>query len=102
VHSGAFFARTQVQLEGASTVYARGADSGYQVRFHFCPTCGTSVYWESDKYPTDWGIAVGCFADPTFPGPTLSVWEESQHPWFAADIGKRLLKGVNADGSPME
>jgi len=104
VHSGAYYARTQVQLEGASTVYVRDADSGYQVRFHFCPTCGTSLYWESDKYPTECGIAVGCFADPTFPAPTISVWEESRHLWLGlpVGIGTRLRKGMHADGRPME
>jgi hypothetical protein len=104
MHSGAYYARTQVLLEGTSTIYAREADSGYQVRFHFCPTCGTLLYWESDKYPAECGIAVGCFADPTFPAPTISVWEESQHPWLGlpAEVGTRLRKGMHADGSPME
>jgi hypothetical protein len=25
----------------------------------------------------------GVFADPTFPAPTVSVWEERRHPWLA-------------------
>ena len=34
------------------------------------------------------GIAVGAFADPEFPTPSFSVWEESMYPWvrLAADM----------------
>lgn len=102
VHSGASFLTAQVRTEGPSKVYARVADTGFAVNFHFCPNCGTSVYWVSDKRPDHRGVAVGCFADPTFPIPTLSVWEESKHPWLGLPAGMdhRDL-GTNADGSPM-
>jgi hypothetical protein len=26
-------------------------------------------------------VATGAFADPSFPGPTIAVWEECRHPW---------------------
>jgi hypothetical protein len=32
--------------------------------------------------PTCYGIAVGSFADPNFPPPTSSGWEEAMHPWL--------------------
>ena len=82
VHSGAYFLNDQVRAKGPSKVYSRVADTGFAVHFHFCPTCGTSVHWISDKRPGYRGIAVGCFADPTFPAPTSSDWEESKHPWL--------------------
>lgn len=28
-------------------------------------------------------IPVGAFADPHFPAPTFSVWEERKHDWIA-------------------
>jgi hypothetical protein len=28
-------------------------------------------------------ISVGAFADPNFPMPMRSIWEQSQHPWVA-------------------
>jgi len=43
MHSGAIFLKNQVRIEGASKVYARNADSGYEVRFHFCPNCGSNI-----------------------------------------------------------
>jgi hypothetical protein len=82
VHSGTYFPRDRVRLEGASKVYARPADSGFEMRFHFCPTCGSNVYWEASRFPQHYGIAVGAFADPAFPAPSYSVWEQSMHGWI--------------------
>lgn len=82
LHVGTYFPQDRVRIEGASTTYARGADSGYEMRFHFCPDCGSNVYWRASRFPDHWGIAVGAFADPTFPGPSFSVCEESMHPWL--------------------
>src|SRR5262245_52721069 len=75
MHSGAAYLKSQVRVEGASKVYARNADSGYEIRFHFCPNCGSNVYWEGDRFPDEYGIAVGSFADPGLP--TYSVYEAS-------------------------
>jgi hypothetical protein len=76
VHAGAFFSGQNVRIEGTSKVYTRISHTGFAVHFRFCPTCGTSVYWIRDRQPDKLGVAVGCFADPTFPVPTHSVWEE--------------------------
>jgi hypothetical protein len=67
IHNGSRWLKTQVQIEGEHKVYGRIADSGFEIRFHFCPNCGSSVFWEGDRSPTTCGIAVGCFADPDFP-----------------------------------
>jgi hypothetical protein len=32
--------------------------------------------------PNIYGIVVGSFADPNFPRPTSSAWEEAMHPWL--------------------
>ena len=87
-HCGAFFAKTQVRVEGASKVYTRIADSGRAVSFYFCPECGSSVYWEPSRYPDHYVIAVGAFAVSTFPAPFMSLWEETMHPWvhLPADV----------------
>lgn len=82
LHSGAYFAPARVRIEGNSKVYARPADSGYHMHFHFCPECGSNVYWQASRFPTHYGIAVGAFADPNFPLPAFSVWQESMHRWL--------------------
>jgi len=76
VHSGARYLKSQVQIEGENKIYGRMADSGFEIRFHFCPNCGSSVFWEGDRNPTTYGTSVGAFADPHFPPPPSSGWEE--------------------------
>ncbi len=87
VHSGAAFPKDRVRIEGEQKIYARMADSGFEIRFHFCPDCGTSVFWEGDRNPATYGIAVGTFADPSFPTPTSSGWEIYRHPWLGLPEG---------------
>ena len=89
MHSGAAYLKSQVRVEGASKVYKRTADSGYEIRFHFCPNCGSNVFWEGDRFPDEYGIAVGSFADSEFAPPTYSVYEESMHHWV------KLPSGIN-------
>src|SRR5262249_57083242 len=57
--------------------------SGNALTFHFCPTCGSTVYWEGEGFPGYVAVAIGSFADPNFLAPTISVWEESRHPWVS-------------------
>ena len=42
-----------------------------------------AVYAESDARPGLISIPVGAFADPNFPKPTRSIWEQSKHSWVA-------------------
>ena len=71
-----------VTIEGRSTTWAfpndcgkpaefRSCDSG-GATYHFCPVCGSTVYWELAIAPGFVGVAVGTFADPTFPPPMIA------------------------------
>jgi hypothetical protein len=53
----------------------------YGTAFHFCGTCGSTVYWVTDLLPGFHGISVGSFVDPSFPTPTMEVWTELRHHW---------------------
>lgn len=79
----AFFNRDNVRAEGASKCYVRSSDSGFPVRFHFCPNCGSTVYWEPQRKAGMIAVAIGSFADPSFPAPTQAVYIEHRHPWVA-------------------
>jgi hypothetical protein len=81
------FAKEQVQIRGQSTEYLRVADSGGHCRFHFCPQCGATVYYCFDDLPDFVAIPVGTFADPTFPAPMISVYEERMHAWVGLPEG---------------
>lgn len=75
------FPRESVSVSGASTVYIRVGDEGSRIKFHFCPKCGSTVYYESEGLEAFLAIPVGAFADPTFPPPRISVYESRKHPW---------------------
>ncbi|CAE7673067.1 unnamed protein product, partial [Symbiodinium pilosum] len=49
--------------------------------FHFCPYCGSTVWYTADADNERIGIKIGCFTDPTFPPPKLSGFEGYRHPW---------------------
>lgn len=74
---------------GTSKSFTRTADSGNTVTFHFCPDCGSTVYWELSGFPDVYAVAVGAFADPAFPSPKVSVYERRRHDW---------LDGLGSDG----
>jgi hypothetical protein len=75
------FPNERVRIEGRSTAYTRISDEGEERTFNFCPDCGSTVFYRSDDERT--AVAIGAFADPSFPQPTVSVWEERMHPWLA-------------------
>jgi hypothetical protein len=77
------FPRERVRIEGRATEFQRVGDSGGRATFRFCPTCGSTVYWEADGIPGFVSVAVGAFADPSFPAPTVSVYGERRHTWVA-------------------
>ena len=73
------------QISGKSTSFTRPGDSGGTVTFHFCPQCGSTVYWELSSVPNVYAVAVGAFADPKFPAPRISVYERRRHHWVDLD-----------------
>jgi hypothetical protein len=43
--------------------------------------CGSTVFYELSGAPEHTAIPVGAFADPTFPPPGRSVYDERKHSW---------------------
>lgn len=80
------FPSENVSISGTSAVYARTGDSGSTARFHFCPACGATVYYELEGAGDFIGIPVGVFADPGFPAPRVSVYEERMHSWVVPPV----------------
>ena len=60
-----------------------GSAFGVQARFRFCPDCGSTVYWDHAGGEGLVAVAVGAFADPGFPPPTISVYATRRHPWVS-------------------
>jgi hypothetical protein len=79
--------RAQVTIEGESRTFVKVADSGNKATFHFCPECGSDVFYEidgkfDDKFNDLIAIPLGAFDDPFFLAPAFSVWESRKHDWL--------------------
>lgn len=76
------WASERVQIEGRSKTWVGTADSGNRISFHFCPECGSDVYYEIEgKFDGLIAIPLGAFDDPYFAEPRFSVWEKRKHKW---------------------
>ena len=67
ISNQARFRREQVTFAGKATAWMRTAESGNALTFHFCPTCGSTVYWEGEGFPGYVAVAISTFADQIFP-----------------------------------
>jgi hypothetical protein len=84
----AFYPRAKVAiLHGNAKTFRRHSASGFDVTFHFCPECGSNLWWEPDRLPNLIGVAAGSFADRDFPMPEQAVWTENQHHWLQLPSG---------------
>jgi hypothetical protein len=94
------FPNEQVKIEGKSMAWTFPIDGAEPVKYrtcagtdgitnsaadvvtsHFCPVCGSTVYYFRKSDPARTGVKVGAFADPTFSPPMGSGFEEYKHPW---------------------
>jgi hypothetical protein len=83
----AYFPSEKVLVKGTTRAHGRAADSGREVRFSFCPECGSTVFWEAALRPGAKGIPVGIFAEPNFPPPQNAIFTEHRHPWVVIPEG---------------
>jgi hypothetical protein len=68
-----------LEIDGVGT-----AGSGPGIDYHFCATCGSTVYWDFAAPGTGsrtFLVAVGNFEDPDFPVPTVEVFTRFRHHW---------------------
>ncbi len=77
------FPRESVAVEGDGTEFVRVGDGGGRFRFTFCPRCGSTVFYVEEGDEGSIAIPVGAFADPRFPAPTISVYEERRYSWVS-------------------
>jgi hypothetical protein len=82
---GAWFERAHVRLSGAEKTFARFVEDR-KITNHFCPRCGSCLFWEADKRPGMIAISVGAFGDPDFSPPARSIYESSKHHWIAFGV----------------
>ncbi len=81
----AAFEPRQVQVFGRHSTYTRISDEEDRKPhdFHFCPDCGSQVFYTEPDEPDLIVVSVGSFADPSFPPPTESGYDSRRHSWLA-------------------
>jgi len=84
---GAYFTEEQfVRITGDVHSYnglevdGVAAANGKSGTYWFCPTCGSTVFWDAGPGSLR-GVAVGNFVDPSFPPPVRESWTSLRHGW---------------------
>lgn len=96
----AYYPEGTVRISGPAREFTRPTDAGNSFTSGFCPTCGSTLYARPSKYPALLGITIGTIADPAFPLPARSVYEQSRHLWLALPEGvPRHMRGRDS-GAP--
>jgi len=87
------FRTDQVRIEGRHTDYSRISDEADRKEhvLHFCPGCGSQVFYTEPTEPDLVVVSVGSFADPSFPPPTESGYDSRRHAWIGLPESVRLL-----------
>jgi hypothetical protein len=86
------FKAGQVAVSGRHHEYSRSSDEADHKEhvFHFCPDCGSQVFYTEPDDSDLVVVSVGSFADPSFPAPTESGYDSRRHPWI------RLPQSISA------
>ena len=72
----------RVTVAGKAKTFVMVADSGNRGTYHFCPECGSDVFYENEgKFDGLVAIPLGAFEDPYFASPAYSVWEGRKCDW---------------------
>lgn len=80
------FAAADVVTSGETAMWQRQGDEGSVASFHFCTSCGSTVWYISDAQPELVAIPLGALADPhAFGAPIYSVYEARKFDWVTVD-----------------
>lgn len=96
--SAVFSQEQAVEIEGETTIYngvetnGVGTSAGDDVSYHFCPTCGSTLYWTFEGRPV-LAVAVGNFTDADFPAPTAEFHAPRRHSWLNPVPGAEQFEG---------
>ena len=71
----------KIKHMGKYEIWQRLADSGHLATYRFCPVCGSTVSYIIEGWPDVTAVPVGAFADPDFPLPKFSVYENRKLDW---------------------
>src|SRR4051795_4953946 len=78
------FKQDQVEITGRYHDFSRSSEEADRKEhvFHFCPDCGSQVFYTEPDEPDLIVVSAGSFAGPTFAWPTSSGYDANRHPWL--------------------
>ena len=79
--TSAWFLEDQIVGRTGQTRVFNDSEKNLGIDYTFCTRCGSTVYWPIKPFPGLYGVAVGCFADETFPQPEFELNTKYQHAW---------------------
>ena len=56
----------------------------------FCATCGTTLLWQAEEWPSRTGIAGGCFTGTPLPVPAATVSNDGRCAWLGLPADWRM------------
>ena len=77
--------RYEAQIDPATKIYVKTAESGNRRAQGFCADCGTPLYSADAQDPQVYFLRVGTLSQRAALPPTRQIWCQSALPW-ASDI----------------
>jgi hypothetical protein len=77
---------------GSTSVYAfHHINQNHNQNRHFCPACGTTLFWYVSDLPDLIGVAGGCFGELNIGTPNMSLTHAKKLPWVELPTSCRLI-----------
>jgi hypothetical protein len=86
---------TVKEFIGETKIYLRRGDSGNQVRYEFCPNCGTTLRWFVEIVSGRQAFAGGTFDNLDNLRPVAEMYTDAAAPW--ARLGCELSRPLAPD-----
>src|SRR5690606_5687552 len=102
-HGAAFATYASLARERVRVVAGQDALVSYasseSVRREFCGTCGSSLFWRSDEWPDELGVALGTLDDDPVGRPEAHIYVASRAPWFEITDDLPRHRGDPSEGA---
>lgn len=75
-----------VKTAGERRSFARATDSGRMNTYYFCPTCGSTVFYDVEMRPGMISVPAGAFGSADFLKPSVQVFEQRSVAWCTFEV----------------
>jgi hypothetical protein len=97
--AAAGFAKDKVRLDG-KTLSSFASSPG--VRRSFCAACGTSLAYESERWPSDIHLMLGAFDKPETLQPQFHIFYDERLAWLHLDDALPRYATTPSEGELVE